>query len=188
MRVISGKFKNKKLNFPKNLKTRPLKDNVKENIFNILEHSNKINVKIKNSNILDLYSGCGSFGIETLSREASSVLFVENDYQALDSLKKNIKYLSLENFSYIHEEDVEIFVKKIKNDKKFNIIFLDPPFSDNKFFLNLISIKNKNILKKDYIIVIHRENIFKDKIDLQNLNIIEERIYGRSKIFFLKFN
>ena len=81
-----------------------------------------------------------------------------------------------------------IVLKKIKNDKKFNIIFLDPPFSDNKFFLNLISIKNKNILKKDYIIVIHRENIFKDKIDLQNLNIIEERIYGRSKIFFLKFN
>ena len=64
MRVISGKFKNKKLNFPKNLKTRPLKDSVKENIFNILEHSNKINIKIKNSNILDLYSGCGSFELK----------------------------------------------------------------------------------------------------------------------------
>ena len=86
MRVISGKFKNKKLNFPKNLKTRPLKDSVKENIFNILEHSKKINIKIKNSNILDLYSGCGSFGIETLSREASSVLFVENEEQ-LDKIK-----------------------------------------------------------------------------------------------------
>ena len=46
MRIISGNFKNKKLNFPKSLKTRPLKDNVKENIFNIIEHSNKIDVKI----------------------------------------------------------------------------------------------------------------------------------------------
>ena len=49
MRIISGKFKNKKLYFPKNLKTRPLKDSVRENIFNILEHSNNIEIKIKNS-------------------------------------------------------------------------------------------------------------------------------------------
>ena len=53
MRIISGNFKNKKLNFPKSPKTRPLKDNVKENIFNIIEHSNKIDVKIKNSQVLD---------------------------------------------------------------------------------------------------------------------------------------
>ena len=55
MRIISGKYKNKKLDFEENFKTRPLKDSVKENIFNILKHSNKINVPIKNSNILDLY-------------------------------------------------------------------------------------------------------------------------------------
>ena len=83
MRIISGKFKNKRLFFPKNLKTRPLKDSVRENIFNILEHSKKINIKIKNSNILDLYSGSGSFGLESLSRYASKVLFVEKDLDAL---------------------------------------------------------------------------------------------------------
>ena len=54
MRIISGKFRNKKLYFPKNLKTRPLKDSVRENIFNILEHSNNIEIKIKNSSIVDL--------------------------------------------------------------------------------------------------------------------------------------
>ena len=75
MRIIGGKFKNRKLIFPKNFKTRPLKDSVKENIFNILEHSKKINIQIKNSDILDLYSGCGSFGIETLSRGAATVFF-----------------------------------------------------------------------------------------------------------------
>jgi len=66
MRIISGKFKNKKLYFPKNLKTRPLKDSVKENIFNILNHSNNINIEIKNSNVIDLYAGTGSFGLECL--------------------------------------------------------------------------------------------------------------------------
>ena len=68
MRIISGKFKNKKLFFPKNLQTRPLKNSVRENIFNIIEHSNKINTSFKNSNVLDLYAGSGSFGLESLSR------------------------------------------------------------------------------------------------------------------------
>ena len=69
MRIIGGKFKNKKLFFPKNLKTRPLKDSVRENIFNILNHSNSIDINIKESNILDLYSGTGSFGLECLSQK-----------------------------------------------------------------------------------------------------------------------
>ena len=77
MRIISGNFKNKKLNFPKSLKTRPLKDNVKENIFNIIEHSNKIDVRIKNSQVLDLYAGIGAFGLECISRGAKKVSFVD---------------------------------------------------------------------------------------------------------------
>ena len=68
MRIISGKFKNKKLDFPENSKTRPLKNSVRENIFNILSHSNHVSVNIKNSNVLDLYSGSGSFGLECVSR------------------------------------------------------------------------------------------------------------------------
>ena len=91
MRIIGGNFKNKKLYFPKNLSTRPLKDNVKENIFNILSHSNLIDFKFKNSSILDLYSGSGSFGLECISRGASNIFFVENDSIALKFLKK--KYL-----------------------------------------------------------------------------------------------
>ena len=73
MRIISGNFKNKKLNFPKNSRTRPLKDSVKENIFNILDHSTKIKIRIKNSFVLDLYSGSGSFGLECISRQAAKV-------------------------------------------------------------------------------------------------------------------
>ena len=66
MRIISGKYKGKKILQPKDLTTRPLKDLTKESIFNIIIHSNKFNVKIKNSNILDLFSGVGSFGLECL--------------------------------------------------------------------------------------------------------------------------
>ena len=78
MRVISGSFKGKKIFEPKDNKTRPLKDLAKESIFNIIEHSNKFNAQLIDSNILDLFSGVGSFGIECLSRGSKKVVFVEN--------------------------------------------------------------------------------------------------------------
>ena len=87
MRIISGKLKGKSIKFLKNSITRPLKDAVKENIFNILKHSNLIDVKIENANILDLYSGIGSFGIECISRGAKKAIFVEQDKIASKLLK-----------------------------------------------------------------------------------------------------
>ena len=70
MRIISGIFKGKKILEPENLKTRPLKDLTKESIFNLINHSNKFSINLRSSNILDLFSGTGSFGIECLSRGA----------------------------------------------------------------------------------------------------------------------
>ena len=78
MRIISGNLKGKKILQPKDKNTRPLKDLTKESIFNILEHSNLLNVKIEKSNILDLFSGVGSFGLECLSRGSRSVTYIEN--------------------------------------------------------------------------------------------------------------
>ena len=74
MRIISGKLKGKSVAFIKTAATRPLKDSVKENIFNIIAHSNLLNINLKNSNILDLYSGIGSFGLECISRGAKNCL------------------------------------------------------------------------------------------------------------------
>ena len=90
MRIISGLLKGKKIFAPKDDKTRPLKDLTKESIFNIIQHSNKFEVKIENSTILDLFAGVGSFGIECLSRGAKKIIFVENYVSALLILKKKI--------------------------------------------------------------------------------------------------
>ena len=68
MRIISGDYKNKKLFLPKDQKTRPLRDLVKESIFNLIEHSNKIHINLQDSYVLELLAGSGSFGIECLSR------------------------------------------------------------------------------------------------------------------------
>ena len=88
MRIISGKFKGKKLALPNDKRTRPLKSIVKESIFNLIQHSNKFNVKVKNSYILDLFAGSGSFGLECISRDAKIVYFLENYSEALKVLKK----------------------------------------------------------------------------------------------------
>ena len=83
----------------------------RENIFNILNHSNKIGINIKDSSILDLYAGTGSFGLECLSREASKVVFVENDQDALKDLKENIKNLNSINNTILITKDVLEFTK-----------------------------------------------------------------------------
>ena len=88
MRIISGTFRGKKILEPKDIKTRPLKDLTKESIFNILNHSNKFKINLENSDILDLFSGVGSFGIECLSRGVKSVIFIENYNGVLPVLKK----------------------------------------------------------------------------------------------------
>ena len=93
MRIISGSFKGRKILQPKDNLTRPLKDLTKESIFNLINHSNKINLDFKNSIVLDLFSGVGSFGIECLSRGAKHVVFYENYYGVLPILKINIIFL-----------------------------------------------------------------------------------------------
>ena len=184
MRIISGDFRGKKILEPKNIKTRPLKDLTKESIFNIINHSNKFKINLKKSNILDLFSGVGSFGLECLSRGAKYVAFVENYIGVLPILKKNIlslknikNYIVIENninskefFSILHE--------------KFEIIFLDPPYNDKNLATILENICINQILNKKGVIIVHRHKNEEDLFPTQ-LKIVEEKIYGLSKIIFL---
>ena len=185
MRIIGGKFKGKKILEPKDKETRPLKDLTKESIFNIINHSKKFDLNLKNSNVLDLFSGVGSFGLEALSREANNVIFVENYLVSLLILKKNFKNLKIEEKCKIINADIfnDFNFKTLK--KKINIIFLDPPFKEKNISLILTKIKKAEILDKKGIIIIHRN--FKESEIFPELKIIEEKKYGLSKILFCKF-
>ena len=183
MRIISGNFKGKRILKPQDIKTRPLKDLTKESIFNIINHSKKIKLDLKNTKVLDLFSGVGSFGIECLSRGVKYVVFYENYIGVLAILKKNLKSLkNLENFEII-ENDIYAENAFLNLRHKFNIIFLDPPYKDKNLFSLLTKLKNANIIDQDGIIILHRHK--NDGIFLSdNFKIIEERKYGISKIFF----
>ena len=184
MRIISGNFKGKKIIEPKDKKTRPLKDLTKESIFNIIAHSNKFEIKLENSSILDLFSGVGSFGIECLSRNVKYVTFVEKYNGVLDILKKNLSNLKkIDNYEVI-EKDIydKNFFFKFK--KTFDIIFLDPPYKDKNLTNLLMNINSAECLNKNGIIIIHRHKNEKD-MWTENFKVIEQKIYGLSKIIFL---
>ena len=121
MRIIGGKLKGKKIFFVKSKITRPLRDAVKENIFNIINHSNKLDVEFENSRVLDFYSGIGSFGLECISRGAKKVMFIERDPTAKNILKKNLDSLSISEKASI-ESDITNLHEFVKKDK-FNIFF-----------------------------------------------------------------
>ena len=184
MRVISGRFKGKKLLLPKDKNTRPLKDLVKESIFNLLEHSNKININLKNSTILDLFSGSGSFGIECLSRESKHVCFFENYFKAIKVLEKNLLLLKNEKkFQIFKENCFEYFNSDNQINKKFDIIFIDPPYKEIKINMLIERIIYKKLLKKNGILIIHRHK--KDKVVItEKINIFDTRSYGVSKVYF----
>ena len=188
MRIIAGKLKGYNLHIPKGKKTRPLKDLVRESIFNLLTHSNKISLELKQSNILDLYAGTGSFGLECLSRSAKFVCFVESKQLTFETLEKNIEKLRIKKKTQTIFYDV---FKAIERDgiinTNFDLIFLDPPYI-NKDIEKLIEIIfKKNLLKKNGIIILHRKKDLKEKYP-NYFNILDERIYGISKIIFGKLS
>jgi 16S rRNA (guanine(966)-N(2))-methyltransferase RsmD len=121
MRIITGTAKGKKLKTPIQ-GTRPLTDRIKTSIFDLVRDF------IPNSNVLDLYAGSGSFGIEALSRGATSAIFVDTAKKAIDCIKENLLNTKLHEKAKVIKAKVNDFL--VQTPEKFDLIFLDPPFAD----------------------------------------------------------
>ena len=184
MRIISGTKKGKKILLPDASITRPLKDNVKENIFNILTHNRDFKINFKDINVIDFFSGSGSFGLECLSRSAKKVFFLESNSKTQNTLFRNLS----NNFpKYKYEICKKDFFKLNKSSLienfKPKIIFFDPPYAIENFdkiyeFIN--SLKNL----KDTLLILHIEK--SRHIYFENFKFNSEKIYGISKIVFLR--
>ena len=185
MRIIGGNFKGRKILGPIDKSTRPLKDLVRESIFNILEHSKDQFINLDKANVLDLFSGTGSFGIECLSRGAKKVIFFENYYKSIRILNENIKKFNLQKKTIIFEKNAYDLNKLNFQNKKFDLIFLDPPFKDKNIYLLVAEIKKSKIVKNETMFIIHRNKKFKENFP-KYLKILKEKNYGLSKIIFFK--
>jgi len=185
MKIVGGYLKGKKIIDPTDKSTRPLKNMVRESIFNILEHSKKEYVNLNNSTILDLFSGTGSFGIECLSRGASKVIFFENYSKSIQILKKNIDQLKLNKKTKIINESAYNICQKNVIKNNYDLIFLDPPFKDQNINQLISDIKKFKIANNKTLILIHRNKKFIDTF-CKELVILRENKYGLSRIIFGK--
>ena len=185
MRVISGKFKNKKILLPDPKITRPLRDYVKESLFNLLKHTKSLNFEFDKSIVLDVFSGSGSFGIECLSRGSERAIFIEKNKDTLSMLNKNIKnFLLSTQCNVIFDDFLKINLNEVLKENV-NLIFLDPPFEC--VFLKEIFDKLRECHDQlsECLIMIHYEKNNDFKFD-DYLNIVIKKKYGRSVIVFGK--
>ncbi len=189
MRVISGKARGTKLNSIESMDTRPTLDRVKESLFNILQEC------ISNKNVLDLFAGSGALGIEALSRNADNVTFCDNNKQAIQMIKKNLEKTRLLEKSEIINLDYKECVKFLNTkNKKFDLIFLDPPYKDDIAIESLKLIVKNDLINNKGIIIIETDEVMRDlkelnyamEIELRNIEIFDQRKYGRANLIFLK--
>ncbi len=145
LRVISGKAKGKTLKTPDGYTTRPTADRVKEAVFSMLHF------QLPGSRILDLFGGTGQLGIEALSREAASAVFVDASDAACRLIRENLKRTNFTDSAKVVHSDYLAFLKNCR--ETFNIIFLDPPY-DEVFLENALKmITEIDILQSGGIIV-----------------------------------
>lgn len=173
MRIISGKYKGKKIEL--NIEgTRPTMDRVKESLFGTIQNY------VKDSVVLDLFAGSGGVGFEFLSNGSKKCYFIDNNPKVIDSLNKVKKELNDVN-SIIIKSDFRDFLNSTK--EKFDIIFLDPPYQNNFITPSIRLISDNDLLNSNGLIICEYE---KEVIDTLNYEIIKEKKYGSKNIMILK--
>lgn len=174
MRIISGLNKGRKILAPKNLPVRPTTDIGKESLFNILNNY----FYFDSVTVLDLFAGTGNISYEFASREATSVLAVDNFQACVDFIKKTAQQLDYQQLTAI-KADVFQFLSRCK--QQFDIIFADPPY-DLEGIEKLVELVDKNqLLKPDGWFILEHSN----KYDFSDAPLFfQNRKYGKLNFTF----
>lgn len=176
MKVISGKYKGRKIEGFDIEGTRPTMDRVKESLFATIQNY------IKESVVLDLFSGSGNLGIEALSEGASYAYLVDKNIKCIKTINKNINNMGIENVKVLNM-DYKLALKQIN--KKLDLIFLDPPYKTSLIEDSLKLIDEYDLLSDDGLIVCESDDV--DKIIYSNkYESIKEKRYGDKYIVLLK--
>lgn len=181
MQIITGKFRGRKLKSVPTAETRPTLGRVKESIFDML------NDYIPNSVVLDLFAGSGALGIECISRGAQHVVFVDMQKESISTIKTNLKN-DLSQATIIKSDFSDALYSLSKQNIKFNLVLLDPPFASDFIDKSLYLLHKYNLLEDNAIIMCEKAC----KKDLQNFPhqyiIIRDKSYGTIGVCILKYN
>lgn len=179
MRIIAGNLRGTKLQTPEGDNTRPTTDRIKTTMFNIIAFD------IQEQDVLDVFAGSGSLGFECLSRGANSATFLDVDKSAIDIIKKNADKLRVTETSEILNKSFDEYLKN--SNKKFGLIFLDPPYSKGLHQQALELISKNDVLTDDGIIVLEISSD-DDCGDLEKLGfeIYKQKSFARTTLNFIK--
>lgn len=151
MRIVAGKYRHRLINYPEITSTRPTMDKVREALMS------SINYQIPNSIVLDLFAGSGALGLEAISRGAIECDFVDNNKTAVDCIKRNIKQLQINEKTNVYLSSYKDFLQNNKL-KKYDIIFLDPPYKDKDVYDEVTNFIIENNMLSEYGIMILESN------------------------------
>lgn len=161
MKIIAGNLSGRLIKSPKGNKTRPTKSRAKESLFNFLIHG--LNFNFQNTQVLDLFAGSGSLGIESLSRGSEFCSFIDNDSVSIRVISDNLKSLNLEKKSFVKKGDATKVNFNFK--KPLDLIFSDPPYKDfYKTKIALEKLLQKDVINKNAIVI--TESLAKDQTQI----------------------
>jgi len=179
LRVISGKYKSRKIKEVKSDATRPTTDKNKEVLFNTLGQF------FDEGRMLDLYAGSGALGIEAYSRGYQKIDFVDNNFLAIKTIKANLESLGIDsNDVVVHKQDALEYLRKAK--VKYDLVIIDPPYKMDNYLLILELLSSGQLLNDNGIIVMESDNAKVFPKEYKEFNLFKEKIMGYSKFSFYK--
>jgi 16S rRNA (guanine966-N2)-methyltransferase len=179
MRIIAGEFRGRSIESVSDLSVRPTTDRAKQTIFDILANR----IEFDGLDVLDLFAGSGSLGLEALSRGVKSVTFIDNARKSLEVLEKNAASLGCEPQCSIYLADVFWYLKNIN--RTYDLVFTDPPYKLENIGVLPNAIYDSGVLRNGtYVVMEHsRESII--ELDEQKYEILR-KAFGQTTVLILK--
>ena len=183
MRIVGGRLRGRLLEAPASRAIRPTSERLRESIFDILIHRHA--GVVEGARVVDLFAGSGALGIEALSRGAKFALFVDNGPEARALLRANVEVFALGGVTRIWRADATL-LGKAPAGPPFTLAFLDPPYDKGLAGPALAGLVEGGWLAPGALVVI--EESAEAEIGAPTaLRIIDERVYGETKVVFLAY-
>ena len=180
MKVISGFLKGRDILGFNIEGTRPTMNRVKESLFAMIQDN------VKESIVLDLFAGSGSLGIEAISNYSKKCYFVDNNREVIKILNKNINNFKIQDKSVIMHSDYNNALIKFKNNQKFDLVFLDPPYQFEVIDEILSKLVNYNLLNNNSLVIVECQKTINK--DYDNLDLIKEKKYSDKYRYIYRYN
>lgn len=182
MRVIGGRAKRLQLKTLEGMDTRPTTDRIKETLFNMIDPW------IADCEFLDLFAGSGGIGIEAASRGAKEVVFVEKNPAAIKIIRENLNHTGLGDVAVTMQSDVMAAIRSLDSRKRFDYIFMDPPYDHSLERQALELLGELRILRDDGMVIVEASlNTSFTYLEEYGFRLVKEKIYKTNKHMFIEY-